>query len=147
MKKYLTRVEVYEKNKKKAFSFLIGQCAKNMQETLESRDDFESKIEGNLFKLLKAIRQEALSFNKSKYEMVAVYATMKAFLTTRQKDAKSLINYSRRFKAARDVLNSHLGGLIILTKFVMQMTGYDPDEMGKNVRLIDEAYDLSLIHI
>ena len=98
-------------------------------------------IEDDPFKLLEAIRQEALSFNKSKYEMAAVHATMKAFLTTRQKDAESLIDYSRRFKAARDVLTSHLGGPIILTKFVMQMTGYTPDEMGDNVRLIDEAYD------
>ena len=29
MKKYLTRVETYKKNKEKAFSFLFGQCRKH----------------------------------------------------------------------------------------------------------------------
>ena len=90
-----------------------------MQEALESRDDYDSVIYGDPFELLKAIREEALSFNKSKYEMAAVHATMKAFMTMRQKDAKSLIDYSRRFKAARDVLKSHLGGPIVLTKYAM----------------------------
>ena len=66
---------------------------------------------------------------------------MRAFLTLRQKDAESLIDYSRRFKAARDVLVSHLGGPIILTKYVMQMQGYDPDDMGSNVTLMDQAYE------
>ena len=141
MKIYMKREEIYEKNLKKAYSFLYGQCAKNMQETLESRDDYESEIYGDPFKLLEAIRQEALSFSKNKYEMSSVHATLKAYMNTRQKDGESLIDYSRRFKAARDVLISHLGGLIILTKYVMQMKGYDEENMGSNVLLIDEAFE------
>ena len=39
------------------------------------------------------------------------------------------------------VLQSHLGGPIILTKYVMQMQGYDPQDATKNVALMDEAYE------
>ena len=35
LKTYSQRKTTYHKNKKKAFSFLIGECAKNMQEALE----------------------------------------------------------------------------------------------------------------
>ena len=66
---------------------------------------------------------------------------MKAFMTIRQKDQESLIHYSQRLKAARDVLVLHLGGLIILTKYVMQMQGYDENNMGANVPLMEEAYE------
>ena len=34
LKEYQTRKTTYERNKKKAYSFLIGQCAKNMQLSL-----------------------------------------------------------------------------------------------------------------
>ena len=141
LKTYQTRKTTYERNKKKAFSFLIGQCAKNMQNALESRDDFESTIYNDPFELLKAIRQEALSFNKSKYEMAAVHSTLKTFMNLRQKDGESLLDYSERFKASRDVLKSHLGGPIILTKYVMQMSGYDPNDASANVGLMDAAYE------
>ena len=104
LKTYQTRKTTYERNKKKAYSFLFGQCAKNMQNALESRDDFESTIYKDPFELLKAIQQEALSFNKSKYEMAAVHATLKTFMNMRQREGESLLEYSERFKAARDVL-------------------------------------------
>ena len=63
LKSYSQRKTTYYKNKKKAYSFLIGQCARNMVEALESRDNFESTIYGDPFQLLKAIQEEALSFN------------------------------------------------------------------------------------
>ena len=75
--------------------------------------------------------------------MAAVHATMRAFMTMRQKDQESLINYLNQFKAAKDVLASHLGGPIILTKYVMQMDDYDPFDPDENVKLMDVAYKLA----
>ena len=63
-----------------------------MQESLESRAEFEDEIDGDPFELLRAIREEALSFSETEYEMAAVHATMKVFMTIRQKDQESLID-------------------------------------------------------
>ena len=73
--------------------------------------------------------------------MAAVHATMKAFLMMRQKDQELLIDYLNQFKAARDVLASHLGGPIILTKYVMHMDDYNPFNPDAIVKLMDVAYE------
>jgi hypothetical protein len=43
-----------------------------------------------------------------------------------QKENESLQDYTRRFKTTREILESHLGGPLILTKFVKTMKDYDP---------------------
>ena len=73
--------------------------------------------------------------------MAAVHATFRSFITIKQKEGESLLDYSQRFKAARDVLVSHLGGPIILTKQVMQLPAYDPFDPDANVKLMDVAFE------
>jgi hypothetical protein len=52
----------------------------------------------------------------------------------KQKEQESSQVYTKHFKTARDVIKSHIGGPIILMKYVEKMTGYDrtkPDEVQK----------------
>lgn len=50
---------------------------------------------------------------------------MKTLITTKLKEGESLQDYTKRFCMARDALKSHIGGPIILTKFVKAMDGYN----------------------
>eukprot|EP00978_Attheya_sp_CCMP212_P012570 scaffold31431_cov54-Attheya_sp.AAC.2 len=52
-------------------------------------------------------------------------------LDTHQKDNTSLSDYTKRFKTSRDVLESHIGGPIILTKYVQSMALYDASDNDK----------------
>jgi hypothetical protein len=57
----------------------------------------------------------------------------------KQKESESLQDYTRRFKTAREILESHLGGQIILSKFVRTMDNYDPNDQIIIQDCIDKA--------
>jgi hypothetical protein len=57
--------------------------------------------------------------------MSIILDLMKTLLNIRQKEPESLLDYTKRFKTARDVMKSHIGGPIILTNFVKNMKGYN----------------------
>jgi hypothetical protein len=57
--------------------------------------------------------------------MSTILDSMKTLLNIRQNEHESLLDYTKRFETARDVMKSHLGGPIILTKFVKNIKGYD----------------------
>jgi hypothetical protein len=66
--------------------------------------------------------------------MSIILDAMKTKLTTKQKDGEILQDYTKRSRVARDVLKSHIGGLIILTKFIVAMDGY----YETNIKLQDK---------
>ena len=49
-------------------------------------------------------------------------------LNLKQKDGESLHDYTKRFKTARDVMVSHIGGPLLLTKVVTNMSDYDAND-------------------
>jgi hypothetical protein len=52
--------------------------------------------------------------------MVIMMDAFKVFASTRQRDGEALQDYTKRFKVSKDVLESHLGGPVILKKFIMK---------------------------
>jgi hypothetical protein len=59
---------------------------------------------------------------------------VKTLINSKQKENKSLQDYTKCFKVANNVLISHIGDLIELTKYMKGMTGYissDPDAINK----------------
>eukprot|EP00978_Attheya_sp_CCMP212_P012628 scaffold31575_cov60-Attheya_sp.AAC.3 len=46
-------------------------------------------------------------------------------IDTHQEEHETLNDYTKRLKTSRDVLESHICGLIVLMKFVEQMKDYD----------------------
>ena len=56
--------------------------------------------------------------------MLVILDAMRTLLNTKQKDIETLQDYTKRFKIAREVLESHIGGPIILTKIVKTIQGY-----------------------
>ena len=63
--------------------------------------------------------------------MSIIYDAHKALWNTKQKEGESLQDYTDRFHVAREVLESHIGGPIILTKIVEKMDGYKENEPDK----------------
>ena len=56
--------------------------------------------------------------------MSIILDAIRTLLFRKQKEGESLQDYTKRFRVAQDVLKSHMGGTIILTKFVEAMDGY-----------------------
>ena len=105
-------------------------------------------MKGNPIELLKAIKEYALNYNENRYEMSIILDSMRALLNLRQKDGESLQDYTKRFKTAPDVLRSHVGGPIILTKYIQTMADYDAKDNTKIEMCIEKhLVNLLLSHI
>ena len=122
---YMRRKREYEQNSYNAYAEIWERCNKAMQSKIEARKNFESEVFNHPIKLIAAIKEHALSYEESRYEMSIIMDAFGAFFKCHQKDRKNLQEYTRRFKVSREILKSHIGGDIVLPKFVEGMTSYD----------------------
>ena len=125
--KAIMRVDKYQQNLYKAYAFLWEKCSSAMQNKIMGRKDFDTNIYNDPIKLLKAIKEHSLNFQESKYEMSIITEAIKNFFNTKQKDNESLQEYTRRFKSAKDIMESHVGGPITLKKYIQLSTDYKED--------------------
>ena len=100
-KAYSHRVDIYDQNKSKAYSFLWGQCSKAMQHKVESRPQFVSTIKNDPVELIKAIREYAMAYQDTKYPVLTILEAMQAYITIRQQDGESLVDYLKRTEQRR----------------------------------------------
>ena len=114
----MKRIGQYNQNLYKAYAFLWEKCSRAMQNKISGRKDFESEIYNDPIKLLIAIKQHSLNFQDSKYEMSIITDAIRVFVNTKQKENEPLQEYTRRFKSSKDIMESHIGGSIILQKFI-----------------------------
>ena len=132
---YMKRKREYEQNNYKAYAEIWERCNKAMRSKIEARKNFESEVYNNPIKLLEAIKEHALNYEESRYEMSIIKDAFEAFFNCHQKEKETLQDYTRRFKVSREILKSHLGGDIVLPKFVECMTGYDESIKVKTAEL------------
>jgi hypothetical protein len=59
---------MYTNNIMKAYALFWGKCAKGMKNKIQARSDFNSKIENNLFELLKAIKAHSMRKTNATYQ-------------------------------------------------------------------------------
>jgi hypothetical protein len=135
----IRRKRTYENNTYKAYALLWERCNKAMQYKIASRSDYDSDVYNNPITLLRAIKEHSLNYEETRYEMSTITASFRAVFTARQKDGESLQDYTRRFKTSTEILESHLGGPIILEKFVKTMDGFDETNVIKTGELIKQA--------
>jgi hypothetical protein len=103
---------------------------KAMQNTIMSRSNFEGSIYNDPIKLLNVVKEHALNYQETRYEMSIILDAFRALFNVQQKESESLQDYTRRFKTAREILESHLGGQIIFAKFVRTMPKNDAKDMA-----------------
>ena len=117
---YMKRKRSYEENSYKAYAEIWARCNKAMKAKIEARKDYESNIYNRPIKLIDAIKEHALNYEESRYEMSIILDAFMTFFNCRQKEKELLQDYTRRFKLAREIMNSHLGGGIVLTLLLNQ---------------------------
>ena len=81
--------------------------------------------------MLEAIKERTLNYEELRYKMIIILDGFMAFLNCYQEKKESLQDYTRRFKLAQEIMNSHLGGGIVLNKFVSSMDRYDRNKVEK----------------
>jgi len=79
--------------------------------------------------------------------MSIILDSMKTLINVKQKENETLQDYTKRFKTARDVMKSHIGGPIILTRFVENMPGYDKTKPDEIVKLQEKAQSQFLAYM
>ena len=98
-----------------------------MQNKITGRHDFEGKIFNNSINLLKAIKAHSLNFQESRYKMAIISDAIRTFLNTKQKESESLQDYTRRFKTSKEIMESHISGPILLSKYIQLTEEYKND--------------------
>ena len=111
---YLRRKRLYESNLYKAYALLWERSAKAMQNRIMARSDFESRIYNDPIELLKAIKEHALNYQETRYDMSIISDAFRSVFYTKQKEGESLQDYTRRFKTSCDILESHIGSGVVL---------------------------------
>ncbi len=108
-KLFIKRKEAYRQNKAKAYALIIKHCNKTMVNKIEEVPDFESRIRNDPVELLKEIRSKMYDPARAKYEFVSLTETLLRFLLLKQEDGESLMDYTKRFKQAKDILIGAVG--------------------------------------
>ena len=129
----------YEDNLTKVYGLIWEQCAQSMKNKIEARRDFESTIYDDPIELLKAIKEHATNYQENRYEMCIIADALRAMLNTKQKDGESLSDYTKRFKVARDVYESHVGGPFILKKYVTNVPGFSSMDQDTQNNIVMQA--------
>lgn len=143
---YSKRVQTYENNKTKAYALLWERCAKAMKNKIEARSDY-GDIKNDPIRLLKAIKEHALNYQENRYSMSIILDAMRTLISTKQKEGENLQDYTKRFRVARDVLKSHIGGPIILTKIVEATPEYCEADDEKREKLREQVYNQFLAYL
>ena len=91
--------------------------------------------------LLAAIKEHSVSYQENKYPMSTITDALRNLVNLKQKDDKSLIDYSRRFMGARDVLKSQVGGKLVLHKIAREDPKWDETDDNKMRECQTRAYN------
>jgi len=137
----MKRKSIYKDNKIKACAFIWDRCAKAMQAKVQSRSDFESQVYNNPLKLLNAIREHAMNFQDARYKMSVIPDAFRALFNSKQAEGENLTEYTRKFKAAKDIIVSHLGVPLNLAKYVKTMSKYDANNPDKHKVLTKQSQE------
>ena len=79
--------------------------------------------------------------------MSIILDAMRTLLGTKQKEGESLQDYTKRFRVARDVLKSHIGGPLILNKFVEAIPGYDETNVEVRDKFREQTFNQFLAYL
>jgi hypothetical protein len=71
--------------------------------------------------------------------MSIITDAFRSLFANNQKEGESLQDYTRRFKTSTEILESHLGGPVILDKSVRTMENHDGNGVEKTSTMIAKA--------
>jgi hypothetical protein len=107
---YTKRKHKLEDNMNKTYSLIYLQhCNKTIQDRIHAHPDFETKIENDPIKLLKAIEILINDPVQARYPYASVTEAMTRFTTCRQLENEPLTDYVKRFKSYQDSMAQNMG--------------------------------------
>ena len=80
----------YQENQYKSYGLIREICATAKKAKIEAPKDFEDGIYNNPAELLQAIKQHALNYQESRYEMLVISDVFITCFGTRYKDQEGL---------------------------------------------------------
>ena len=143
---YRKRILTYNDNKVKAYALLWERCSKGMKNKLESRKDFDT-FNKNPLLLLQAIKEHALNYQENKYEMSIISQALRCLLNCKQKEKESLQDYTKRFRVAAEVLESHMGCPIYLLKLMANMKEFNKDDSDSVTKCGKQKHEQFLAYV
>ena len=124
-----------------AFTAMLKHCSQAMKNRIEEATNYETEIRNNPFILLETIKSKMFGQIRAKYEYNQVTDTLLQFFGTKQDHGESLIDYSARFKQAKDNVKSTLG-TEFLHKFIETTDKYKNAGDGKEkTAVLTESWD------
>jgi len=143
---YRKRSEEFQKNLSKAYALIYDTyCDKAMQNEIKKRPNY-SAIVNDPVALIKAIREIMHEPIREKYPFASVTEAISRLINFKQQDNESLLDYTNRFKQARDVLKSHIG-THFLELFIKNQSTYKSASSTKQTEMISEAWDKWLAYL
>jgi hypothetical protein len=97
---------------------------------LKARQNYETKIKGDLIEMMKAIQEHTLPYQEHCYDTKIIIDELRNLLTTRQQDDEDLVGFTRRFKAARGFYNAQVGIKMKLEKMAKANDKWDETDAG-----------------
>ena len=134
------RMRIFESNKSKAYALIYERCNTTMQHRVEEHPEFENKIRNDPIELLKAIKVLMHDPVRARYPFASLVESLERLINMKQGEQESLIEYTKRFKQARDVLKSHTES-DIFDKFVEHTQEYQDGNDDKKKELKKGAFD------
>jgi hypothetical protein len=135
----MRRIRIFNDNCVKSYALIWERCNTAMHGRLEQRTDFKSTIYNDPIELLRAIKECALNYQETRYEMSIISDALRALLNTRQREGENLQAFTRRFKTSKEILESHIGAPLVLKKFVETFPGYATGDQSAKNKLIHQA--------
>jgi hypothetical protein len=138
---FTKRKHKLEDNMNKMYSLIYLQyCKKTIQDRIHAHPDFETKIENDPIKLLKAIEILINDLVQARYPQASVTEVMTRFMTCRQLENEPLANYMKRFKSYQDFMAQNMGK-DFLKDFVKNMKQYaDETDTDKQDKMLKRLY-------
>ena len=104
---------------------LIWAMHNRLLHRIEAKAEYQSKIKGDPIKLLEMIKENSLSFDGKKKADIDIINVM----TTRQRDDEDLTDYTKHFKAARDLCKEKYRGIFMIPMLTQKESTWcsDPD--------------------
>ena len=129
----------------------MDNAARFFKSKIMEKKDYD-KTNRDPIRLLQTIRELSLSYQETKYDMKIIVHALKTMLNIKQKDDESLIDYTNRFKTAKDVLKAQLGEEIVFHKVIRNDPDFIKDEYTagdkeKNKKVIKKHYERWLAYL
>ena len=91
---YVKKKEQYENNTIKAYATIFDYCSKMIQAYIQKSSNYESKIQNDPIKLMKATKELMHSPIRAKYAYETLTNAFERLLNIKQQENKELLDYT-----------------------------------------------------